>query len=126
MNVLSLSSTNIHDSTLSSSRCRIISHTLLRRFGQKAASYTLRFKRSAHVSHYTNNTKTVLARNCKEKNYNKKIKIERAQILLTSTSDSILEIANLLGFCDQSNFCKAFKQITGISPSKYRLSHINN
>lgn len=53
-------------------------------------------------------------------NYNKKIKIERAQVLLTGTDYSILEIATLLGFCDQSNFCKAFKQITGMSPSKYR------
>ena len=57
-------------------------------------------------------------------NYNKKIKIERAQILLTGTDYSILEIATLLGFCDQSNFCKAFKQITEMSPSKYRSLEI--
>ena len=57
-------------------------------------------------------------------NYNKKIKIERAQILLISTTDSVLEIATLLGFCDQSNFCKSFKQITGTSPSKYRSTHM--
>lgn len=55
-------------------------------------------------------------------NYNKKIKIERAQILLTSTNYNILEIATLLGFCDQSNFCKTFKKMTGIAPSKYRAS----
>lgn len=53
-------------------------------------------------------------------NYAKKIRIERAKVLLKTTTDSILDISLRLGFHDQSHFYKVFKQFTGVSPSKYR------
>lgn len=53
--------------------------------------------------------------------YLKKLKIERAKVLLESTNKSILEIATLLSFCDQSNFTKAFKSFVGVTPINYRL-----
>ena len=53
-------------------------------------------------------------------NYAKKIRIERAKVLLLTTNESILEIALTLGFHDQSHFYKVFKSFTGMSPSKYR------
>lgn len=52
--------------------------------------------------------------------YVQKIKIDRAKNLLLSTDMSILYIGILLGFYDQSHFCRAFKSIVGVSPTMYR------
>jgi AraC family transcriptional regulator len=42
--------------------------------------------------------------------------------LLTSTPGTIAEIAATCGFYDQSQFCRQFKALTGLSPRKYRLA----
>ncbi|MDR3596970.1 AraC family transcriptional regulator [Clostridium sp.] len=52
--------------------------------------------------------------------YAKKIRIDRAKVLLVTTTSSILEISLILGFHDQSHFHKVFKSFTGVSPSEYR------
>lgn len=36
---------------------------------------------------------------------------------------SLAEIANAVGFYDQSHFAKTFKKITGITPAQYRVSY---
>jgi AraC-like DNA-binding protein len=43
-----------------------------------------------------------------------------ASAYLDDPSISIAEIAYLVGFSDASNFCRAFKRWTGVSPSSYR------
>lgn len=55
--------------------------------------------------------------------YAKKIRIDRAKVLLVTTTSSILEISLILGFHDQSHFNKVFKSFTGVSPSEYRNSN---
>ncbi|RII32754.1 AraC family transcriptional regulator [Clostridium chromiireducens] len=55
--------------------------------------------------------------------YAKKIRIDRAKVLLVTTTNSILEISLTLGFHDQSHFHKVFKYFTGVSPSEYRNSN---
>lgn len=50
------------------------------------------------------------------------LKINRAKTLLTTTTQSIMEISILLGFHDSSHFCKAFKKVTGVTPREYRKS----
>lgn len=55
--------------------------------------------------------------------YSKKIRIDRAKVLLLTTPKSILDIGLTLGFYDQSHFTKTFKEFEGISPSEYRDSH---
>lgn len=55
--------------------------------------------------------------------YAKKIRIDRAKVLLVTTTNSILEIGLTLGFHDQSHFHKVFKSFTGVSPSQYRNNH---
>ena len=45
--------------------------------------------------------------------YSKKIKIDRAKVLLTTTNKSMLDIAISLGFYDQSHFSKTFKSFEG-------------
>lgn len=48
------------------------------------------------------------------------IRIEESKQLLLSTDYSLTDIAVSVGFPDQSYFCKAFKNATGLSPRKYR------
>lgn len=52
--------------------------------------------------------------------YAKKIRIDRAKVLLLTTDTSIMDIGLTLGFHDQSHFYKVFKEFTGTSPSEYR------
>lgn len=57
--------------------------------------------------------------------YAKKIRIDRAKVLLLTTNNSILEIGLTLGFHDQSHFHKVFKSFTGVSPSEYRNNNFS-
>lgn len=50
-------------------------------------------------------------------------KMHRAQVLLSSTKMSILEIATELGFSSRSYFSDIFQKITGTSPGEYRKIH---
>jgi two-component system, response regulator YesN len=52
--------------------------------------------------------------------YLNKVRIEEATKLLTNNTASISEISNIVGYSDHSYFCKVFKKIKGMSPSKYR------
>lgn len=52
--------------------------------------------------------------------YVNKVRIGYAQRLLLDTSFPIIEIASLVGFDEQSYFSKVFKEITDMSPGKYR------
>ena len=52
--------------------------------------------------------------------YKNEVRIEHANILLTTTQKSITEIASLCGFDSASYFALVFKQITGISPGSLR------
>lgn len=47
-------------------------------------------------------------------------RIIKAKLLLTTTQEPIANIAELLGFSNQSNFTNAFKNFTGILPSDLR------
>jgi len=48
------------------------------------------------------------------------IRIEKSKTLLLSSSASIAEICSMVGFNDQSYYCKVFKKISGITPDKFR------
>lgn len=52
-----------------------------------------------------------------------KVRIDKSKHLLLDPSISIADVANLIGFDDQSYFTKQFKSVTGISPKKYREKH---
>ena len=52
-----------------------------------------------------------------------KVRIDKSKHLLLDPSVSIADIANLVGFDDQSYFTKQFKLVTGLSPKKYREKH---
>jgi AraC-like DNA-binding protein len=50
-------------------------------------------------------------------------RIERAQILMLSTGQSLADIALASGFCDQAHFCRRFRQITGQTPNVWRRTY---
>ena len=50
-------------------------------------------------------------------------KIAKAQLMLSSTDESIACIAQELGFCDQSHFGVCFRETVGVTPRAYRYNH---
>ena len=50
-------------------------------------------------------------------------KVETASFFLTDSDRTISEIAGELGFSDVHNFSRAFKKVTGLSPSTYRNTY---
>lgn len=54
--------------------------------------------------------------------YIRKLRIEKAIILLDDPNHTLSEIAYLTGFSDQSHFNRIFKKFTGKIPSEYRKS----
>ncbi len=52
--------------------------------------------------------------------YIKEIRIHKAASLLHTTDLKIIDIGSLCGFQEMSYFAKAFKQIYGCTPTKYR------
>jgi AraC family transcriptional regulator len=47
-------------------------------------------------------------------------RMERAQVLMLTTSQSLSEITFACGLADQSHFCRYFRRATGISPGAWR------
>lgn len=56
--------------------------------------------------------------------YIRKLRIDKAIQLLTTTDHSLTEIAYLTGFSDQSHFARIFKKFTGKNPSAYRKNMV--
>jgi AraC-like DNA-binding protein len=52
--------------------------------------------------------------------YITKRRVERARILMTTTSESLSQIALACGLADQSHFCRRFRQVTGMTPATWR------
>jgi AraC-like DNA-binding protein len=50
-------------------------------------------------------------------------RIERSQELLMGTHESLADIGEQAGFSDQAAFTRAFHQIVGISPGRWRRDH---
>jgi AraC family transcriptional regulator len=47
-------------------------------------------------------------------------RMEQAKVLIEKNGVSLLEIAQQLGFADQSQFTRVFHKILGLTPSQYR------
>jgi len=58
---------------------------------------------------------------CTISEYMRRIRIARAQSLLSRTNLEISEIALACGFWDQSHFTTMFRRLTGVPPYRYRL-----
>jgi AraC family transcriptional regulator len=58
---------------------------------------------------------------CTISEYMRRVRIARAQSLLSRTNLEISEIALACGFCDQSHFTTTFRRLTGVPPYRYRL-----
>ncbi|OOQ57107.1 chromate resistance protein ChrB domain-containing protein [Mucilaginibacter pedocola] len=58
--------------------------------------------------------------------YVRKLRIDRAKELITTTAYPLTEIAYLTGFSDQSHFNRIFKQQTGETPLAYRKNALKS
>lgn len=54
----------------------------------------------------------------------RRLRIEYAKVLLTNTNHSLVVIAPMCGFRSANSFWVAFRQVTGISPGKYRAANL--
>jgi AraC-like DNA-binding protein len=52
----------------------------------------------------------------------KRLRIQRARVLLEDTGKDFAEIAYELGFADQSHFIRQFRELTGLTPARHRRS----
>ncbi len=48
------------------------------------------------------------------------VRVDKSKPLLVETNRTIVEIANMCGFEDQSYYTKVFRHVAGITPKKYR------
>jgi len=58
---------------------------------------------------------------CTISEYVRRVRVARAQTLLSRRDLEDSEIALACGFCDQSHFTTAFRRLTGIPPHRYRV-----
>jgi AraC-like DNA-binding protein len=54
--------------------------------------------------------------------YYSRLKIEAARAMLSSTNLQVQEIADKLGYDNQFNFARAFRRVSGMSPTAYRAT----
>jgi AraC family transcriptional regulator len=50
-------------------------------------------------------------------------RIERAKVLMTSTTQQLSEIALICGFADQSHLNRSFRRLIGVSPGRWRRTN---
>jgi two-component system, response regulator YesN len=59
---------------------------------------------------------------CRFTAYLNRLRVERGKVLLRTTDTTLIDIAGMLGYDDQSYFTKVFKKVVGQSPGRYRES----
>ncbi|MDP4153187.1 MAG: helix-turn-helix transcriptional regulator [Bacillota bacterium] len=57
---------------------------------------------------------------CTFTEYTNNLRVEKSKVYILDNSVSLVDIANAVGFEDQSYFTKVFKKTVGISPGRYR------
>ena len=58
--------------------------------------------------------------------YKKTYRIKQAAVLLRQTQDTVADIAQQVGYINQSKFATAFREIMKISPTEYRSQYEAN
>ncbi len=60
---------------------------------------------------------------CTIGDYVRRVRVARAQVLLTGSDLGIADIALATGFADQSQLTHAFRRLAGTTPRRYRIRH---
>lgn len=64
--------------------------------------------------------------NCSFTDYINGLRVAKSETFLLDSGLPIAEVANMVGFEDQSYFTKVFKKFTGVSPGRYRETRRNH
>lgn len=54
--------------------------------------------------------------------YMKEYRMNAAAVMLKSTQDSVISVANRVGYSNPGKFAAAFKNVLGVTPTEYRKS----
>ena len=54
--------------------------------------------------------------------YVRQLRIQSACQQISKSDAPLIEIASMLGFCDQSHFTRSFKRLTGMTPTEFRAT----
>jgi transcriptional regulator GlxA family with amidase domain len=57
--------------------------------------------------------------------YLKSLRLEHAKELLETSLLNIKQIISIVGIKDKSNFTREFKRAYGLTPTQYRVTHLN-
>lgn len=79
-----------------------------------------------HISTRQLNRDTRRERGMSAKELTESIKYEEACRLLSQTQDTVVRIAEMLGYPDESAFSRFFKRIAGCPPGHWRQTHAGN
>ncbi|NLG23924.1 MAG: AraC family transcriptional regulator [Clostridiales bacterium] len=78
---------------------------------------------NAHVSYSHLSRQFARYMNCSIVDYMTRVRVDRAQRLLLTTSDSVGQVGQALGFSSISHFSNTFKRMTGLSPLRFRAAY---
>lgn len=60
---------------------------------------------------------------CNFNTFINRLRIEKAKTLMKESNLSLLDICLTVGYSDQGNFSRHFKEVTGVSPSEWKRKH---
>lgn len=63
---------------------------------------------------------------CSFREFQQKMRMEKAMVLLIQTSDSLKSIAHKVGFSGQSKLTQAFRKYVGCTPLEYHKKAVNH
>ena len=96
---------------------KVIEH-ITQNYGEKITTLELAGMCYLSEAHFCRFFKKYIGKSATE--YINEYRIEKASILLTSTSESISYISSEVGFDDANYFSRTFKRIKGMSPGEFR------
>lgn len=96
---------------------RVITH-LETRFGDPISAVQLAREAGLSVPQFNRRFRQLLRLSPMQ--YVESLRVQEAQRRLATTDESLVEIALVTGFCDQSHFTKRFRRAVGMTPLAYR------
>ena len=102
-------------------RLDIVTEHVARHYGEKITTRELAKMCYLSEAHFCRFFKSAMGKSATD--YVNEVRVERAEVLLKSTSETVSEIAASVGFDDVNYFTRVFKKHRGISPGFFRRNN---